>query len=127
MPLLHLHIIEIYDACLVSNKISSDKPLGPGVFLGVRLLLQYLQKRSIFFHYQQAPQIRLLIFSNKESSSTLSLQNLAASVVETVICRQHSLLNGVDHGIYIKLYTIKSGWYIEYIEGTHVIISKNTV
>ena len=38
---------------------------------------------------------RVLIFENKKSSPTLSLQNLAASVVETVICHQNSRLNGV--------------------------------
>ena len=38
---------------------------------------------------------RGLILENKKSSPTLSLQNLAASVVETVICRQNSWLYGV--------------------------------
>ena len=33
-------------------------------------------------------QIRLLNTANKKSSPTLSLQNLSASVIETVICRQ---------------------------------------
>ena len=61
----------------------------------LRLLLQYLLTVSILSITRRGPQIRLLNLANKKYSLSLSLPNLSAYVIETVICCQNSRFYGV--------------------------------